>query len=264
MDFVAYRALIKRHLNHNGSQTGDSYHQSFSKHTLVSIAVDSLNKHFEVSQAAELIPNARFISLSILVDRRYLFNNIVPYLLTDRPSLTHLRLCWPPLGRSFSCAMTNVVISSVTHLHIPRHPYASLNAVLALFPCVTHLRLGTPCFLKDLVPYMTAVKMLVLDAPPNYSIHSPNHSIAGPCFPSSVPLWNVSAALENGLLQAENDTPNKLVINAGVEDSDECTILELALSCRKRGIAFECRRLYPAYSPRPALEKERWNYGAWI
>ncbi|KAH7914730.1 hypothetical protein BJ138DRAFT_1143152 [Hygrophoropsis aurantiaca] len=263
LDLMAYRSLIARHLILNGAEIGDDFHRSFAKHICVSLSIDSVSKPFEVSQVAELIPNARFISLSILVDRRYLFSSIVPHLLTDRPSLTHLRLCWPPLERSYSCSMPSAVVTSVTHLHIPRHPYASLNAVLALFPFVTHLRLGTPCFLKNLVPYMAAVQVLVLDSPPNYNTHTSN-GIAGRAFPSSVPLWNVWDALEYGLLRTQKAIRTRLIINAGVDDSDEHTVHELAMSCRDRGIQFECRRVYDAYHLKSVSEVDRWNFGAWL
>ncbi|KIJ65074.1 hypothetical protein HYDPIDRAFT_39716 [Hydnomerulius pinastri MD-312] len=262
LDYIAYHSVISRYLAKQGSQLGDPAHAALSKRNLVSIALDTVDKPFEIPDVSSLVPDVHFMALAILTDRRSNFNLILPYLLMDRPSLTHLRLCWPPLGRSFSCTMTQVVITSVTHLHVARHPYASLNAILALFPNVTHLRLGTPCFLKDLVPYMTAVRSLILDAPPNFSIHSPTRSSRVPFFPSSVPLWNISAALENGLMQANRRAPRKIILNAGMADSEQ-TIAELTQSCQQCGIQLECRRIYPPSWQPSSVEPCRWDYGAW-
>src|SRR6267154_3083802 len=142
VDFVAYERLLLRH---------------DPRARYVSIVLDAVDKPFRVDEVAKHVPETRFMCLAITMDRRDYFGMILQNLLAKTGSLTHLRICWPPLHHSFSCPVSSIVIKSVTHLHIARHPSASLSSILASFPNVTHLRLGTPCFLKDLVPYMSTV-----------------------------------------------------------------------------------------------------------
>ncbi|KAF9245888.1 hypothetical protein BU15DRAFT_70949 [Melanogaster broomeanus] len=263
LDYVAYRSIISHFLSRQSSQIGDPNHAALFKHSLVSIALDTADKPFEITDVSDLVPDAHFMALAILTDiRRSTFDVILSYLVMDKPSITHLRLWGPPLGCSFSYPVTHVVIPSVTHLHVARHPYASLNAILALFSNVTHLRLGTPCFLSGLVSYMDAVQVLILDAPPNYSIHSPTRNARMPPFPSSIPLWNIAEAVDNGLMQTSSGTARKIILNAGKSDAEE-TIAELKKKCQQRGIELECRRIYnPAWQP-SSIEPYRWDYGAW-
>ncbi|KAG0702740.1 hypothetical protein DFH29DRAFT_488171 [Suillus ampliporus] len=250
VDFVAYERLLSRH---------DPCTQYIS---IVLNAVD--NKQLHVDEIAKHVPETRFMCLAITVDRRDYFGMILQSLLAKTESLTHLRMCWPPLHDSFACPISSVVISSVTHLHIARHPSASLGSVLASFPNVTHLRLGTPCFLKNLVPYMSTVRVLILDAPPQYTVHTAA-ILQSPTFifPSSVPLWNIIDALEHGLLKSTASDPNRIIMNAGRSDADKLKIADIVLSCQNHRVAFECRRVYPSLWQPCHLEPRRWNHDAW-
>ncbi|KAG1871110.1 hypothetical protein C8R48DRAFT_70656 [Suillus tomentosus] len=248
VDFIAYERLLSR------------YDPCARYVSIVLNAVD--HTRFRVDKIAKYVPEARFMCLAITIDRRYYFDAILQNLLAKTESLTHLRICWPPLRDSFACPLSSVVISSVTHLHIARHPPASLGSILASFPNVTHLRLGTPCFLKNLVPYMSTVRVLILDAPPQYIMHAVSQAPAL-VFPSSVPLWNICDALEHGLLKSTASYPGRIIMNAGKSDADKSMIADIALSCQKHGVAFECRRRYPPLWQPSHSDPRRWDHDAW-
>lgn len=248
LDFIAYERLLSR------------YDPRARYVSAVLNAVDFTR--FRVDEIAKHVSQTRFMCLAITVDRRYYFDAILQNLLAKTESLTHLRICWPPLRDSFACPPSSVVISSVTHLHVARHPSASLGSILASFPNVTHLRLGTPCFLKNLVPYMFTVRVLILDAPPQYSVHTVSQAPAL-IFPSSIPLWNICDALEHGLLNSTASYPGRIIMNAGKSDADESIVADIALSCQRYGVAFECRRRYPPLWQPNYLDSRRWDHSAW-
>ncbi|KAG1839227.1 hypothetical protein DFJ58DRAFT_110158 [Suillus subalutaceus] len=248
LDFVAYERLLSR------------YDPCARYVSVVLNAVD--HTRFRVDEIAKHVPEAQFICIAITMDRRYYFDAILQNLLAKTESLTHLRICWPPLRDSFACPLSSVVISSVTHLHIARHPSASLGSILASFPNVTHLRLGTPCFLKNLVPYMSTVRVLILDAPPQYSVHTVSQAPAL-MFQSSVPLWNICDALEHGLLKSTANYPGRIIMNAGKSDADKSITTDIALSCQRHGVVFECRRRHPPLWQPSHLDSRRWDHDAW-
>ncbi|KAG2057078.1 hypothetical protein BDR06DRAFT_216847 [Suillus hirtellus] len=215
-----------------------------------------------VSIVLNAVDHTRFRVEKIAKRYYFYFDAILQNLLAKTEHLTHLRICWPPLRDSFACPLSSVVISSVTHLHIARHPPASLGSILASFPNMTHLRLGTPCFLKNLVPYMSTVRVLILDAPPQYIMHTVSQTPAI-VFPSSVPLWNICDALEHGLLKFTASYPGRIIMNAGKSDADKSMIADIALSCQKHGVAFECRRRYPPLWQPSHSDPRRWDHDAW-
>jgi hypothetical protein len=247
-DFVMYERLF-------------SHHDPRARY--ISIVLNAVDKQFRVEEIAKHVPETRFMCLAITADRRDYFCTILQSLLAKTKSLTHLRICWPPLHNSFACPVSNTVLRSVTHLHIARHPSASLGSILASFPNVTHLRLGTPCFLKNLIPYISTVRVLILDAPPRYSVHTAVPQAPTLIFPSSVPLWNILDALEHGLLKSITGNPRRIIMNAGRSDTDKPVITDIALSCQNHGVAFECRRVHSSYWQPSHLEPERWDYDAW-
>ncbi|OJA12329.1 hypothetical protein AZE42_02772 [Rhizopogon vesiculosus] len=244
-DFVMYEKLLSRH---------------DPRARYISIVLDAVDKQFRIDEIAKHVPEARFMCLAIITDRRDYFGTILQSLLAKTESLTHLRICWPPLHNSFACPFSGVLVWSVTHLHIARHPSASLGSILASFPNVTHLRLGTPCFLKNLVPYMSTVRVLILDAPPRYSVYTALPTLI---FPSSVPLWNILDALEHGLLKSTDSNPRQIIMNAGRSDTDKLAISDISLSCQNHGVAFECRRIHPSCWHPSHLESGRWDHDAW-
>lgn len=249
LDFVMYEKLLSRH---------DPCARYIS--IMLNAAVD---RQYRVDEIAKHVPQARFMCLAITADRRDYFGTILQSLLAKTESLTHLRICWPPLRNSFACPLPSVIIMSVTHLYIARHPSASLGSILASFPNVTHLRLGTPYFLKNLVPYMSTIRVLILDAPPNYSVHTADPQAPTLIFPSSVPLWNILDALEHGLLKSTDSNSRRVIMNAGLSDTDELVIEDIALRCQNHGVAFECRRVHPSYCPPSYLVSGRWDHDAW-
>lgn len=248
LDFVMYERLLSRR---------DPCARYIS--IMLNAAVD---KQCRVDEIAKHVPRTRFMCLAVTADRRDYFGTILQSLLAKTESLTHLRICWPPL-HSFACPISTVTITSVTHLYIAHYPSASLGSILASFPNVTHLRLGTPCFLKNLVPYMSTIRVLILDAPPCYSVHTADPQAPTLLFPSSVPLWNILDALEHGLLKSTDSNSRRIIMNAGWSDTDKLVITDIALSCQNHGVAFECRRVHPPYWHPSYLVSGGWDYDVW-
>jgi hypothetical protein len=191
------------------------------------------------------------MDVSIRINRLHTFD----CLLADRPSLTHLRLCWPPLELFNDYLPSDTIIHSVTHLHIPRHPRDSLNKILTLFPNVTHLRLSTESFLKDIVLNTRNLEVLTLDAPPNYKV-------AGQYF-SSLRFWNITSALNKGLFGTREEmSQRKIVINTGPETPDGWQ--HVADACTKHLVHLEQSQIYPRALPQPYLSQDHWAYGKWV
>jgi len=252
-DFRIYIILIKRHLASLGSVDSDVYHHALFKNSHICAMYYYSPGQRSMPDVAQLILDARSMEVSIRVTR----DENIDCLLANRPSLTHLRLCWPPAymfnddGDQRPLCST---IHSVTHLHIPRHPQYSLNSILALFPSVTHLRLSTQCFLKDIVPNTRKLEVLTLDAPPNYAM-------AGQYF-SSLRFWNITSALNKGLLRhGDRVSHGRIVVNTGSDLPDGWQ--QASDACAKHHIYLERREIYTRTLVEPQGSLDHWAYGQW-
>jgi hypothetical protein len=156
----------------------------------------------------------------------------------------------------FACPAPSIIISSVTRLRTARYPLAaSLGSILAFFPNVTHLRLGSPSSLKYLaIPYMSKVRVLILDAP-LYMVASEAPRLR---LPTSVLLWYIPDALEHGLLKSTANIPRRIIMNAERSDLDNAR--NIALSCQNHSVAFECRRVHPSYWKSIHVESRHWDH----
>lgn len=253
-DFRIYIILIRRYLAARGSVENDEYHHALFKNSHICAMYYYGAGQRSLSEVTKLIPDARSMEVSIRVDR----DEDIDCLLADRSSLTHLRLCWPPAYK-FSDDRGQLplhsTIHSVTHLHIPRHPQYTLNDILALFPNVTHLRLSTRCFLKDIVLNTQKLEVLTLDAPPNFAM-------AGQYF-SSLRFWNITSALNKGLLgHRDGSSQGRIVVNTGFDLPDGWQ--QASDACVKHRISLERRIVYTCALDEPEDSQDHWAYGQWL
>ncbi|KAG2045113.1 hypothetical protein BDR03DRAFT_22420 [Suillus americanus] len=117
IDFVAYERLLSR------------YDPCARYVSIVLNAVD--HTRFRVDEIAKHVPEARFMCLAITIDRRYYFDAILQNLLAKTESLTHLRICWPPLRDSapsisitwfYPCVFPQCNSPSLGHTMFPEEP----------------------------------------------------------------------------------------------------------------------------------------------
>ena len=152
LDSHAYAMPIGRRLKSQGNLHNDGYHHDLFKNSHICATID-FGRLFTYD-VANLVPNARSMDVSIgcMSD--------IDCLLAGHPSLTHLRIGWLSLDPFLD--------KRDPHRHPPSHPrHPRLYRLLS--PNVTHLRLSTECFLKDIVPGVRKPEMLTPDAPPNHT-----------------------------------------------------------------------------------------------
>lgn len=253
-DVRMYTIFVKQYLTSQGHHLGDTYHRDLFCRGRTSISISSHKLPDQtLADLAKLIPDARSMDLAI--------HCRVSDLLVDRHSLKYLRLCWDVIDNSVINPQP-----SVTHLHISRCPprlsctpnvVQFLNRFLTYFPNVTHLRLSTACFLKDIISRTQKLEHLTIDVPPKI--------IGGQDY-SSLSWWNITSGLNKGLLkQGVTSGQRKIVVNAGVNLSGWG---QASSACAAHGVQLERRLHYD----RP-LKQDRfyhspgddpWGHEGWI
>jgi hypothetical protein len=93
IDFRTYILLIRRHLASRGSIDNDEYHHNLFRdsHICAMFKYNLGEPRQSMLNVAKLLPDARSMDLSIRADKL----EDIDSLIANRPSLTHLRLCWP-------------------------------------------------------------------------------------------------------------------------------------------------------------------------
>ncbi|KZP25374.1 hypothetical protein FIBSPDRAFT_950394 [Athelia psychrophila] len=179
-----------------------------------------------------LLPDARSLHLFVIND-----SHVMHILRTPRPSLKSLTV-WYDQRSSLMLERSYFTCLSLTHLHILGAP-TDLEKILLCFPNLTHLRLSTATFLKEIASSTPKLECITIDVPPA--------SITGEDY-TSLSRWNLPAALNRGLLsQGDSSVGRTIIINTG---GDKPTGWDSAhAACLLRGITMLHNIVYDEPTP---------------
>ena len=101
---------------------------------------------------------------------------------------------------------------------------------------------------------MHKLEVLTLDAPPNYAV-------AGRHF-STLRFWNITSALNKGLLADGNEVQRRIVVNTGPSTPDGWQ--QAVDACANHHVNLEQRQVYTGALVQPDYFQDHWAYGKWL